>query len=50
MLYVEVGLSSSGKSEDIGRVCRKLNIRVVFKSGWTLFSSVDQGPGYITSG
>ena len=25
-------------SEDIRRVCRKFNIRVVFKSGWTLRS------------
>ena len=31
----------AGMSEDIRRVCRKFNIRVVFKS--------DQGQGYITS-
>ena len=28
----------TGMSEDIRRVCRKFNIRVVFKSGWTLRS------------
>ena len=28
----------AGMSEDIRRVCRKFNIRVVFKSGWTLRS------------
>ena len=27
-----------GMSEDIRRVCRKFNIRVAFKSGWTLRS------------
>ena len=42
-----LSLDSSGKSEDIGCVA---NIRVVFKSGWTLFSSVDQSQRYITSG
>ena len=28
----------AGMSEDIRRICRKFNIRVVFKSGWTLCS------------
>ena len=28
----------AGMSEDISHVCRKFNIRVVFKSGWTLRS------------
>ena len=28
----------AGMSEDIRRVCREFNIRVVFKSGWTLRS------------
>ena len=28
----------AGMSEDIRRVCRRFNIRVVFKSGWTLCS------------
>ena len=28
----------AGMSENIRRVCRKFNIRVVFKSGWTLHS------------
>ena len=28
----------AGMSEDIRRVCRNFNIRVVFKSGWTLHS------------
>ena len=35
-----------GMNEDIGQVCRKVNIRVVFKSGWTLHSTFE---GYITS-
>ena len=26
----------AGMSEDVKRVCKKFNIRVVFKSGWTL--------------
>ena len=38
----------AGMSEDIRCVCR-FNSRVVFKSGWTLHSNVDQGQGYITS-
>ena len=37
-------------SEDIRRICREFNIRVVFKSGQTLHSKLtDQGQGYITS-
>ena len=31
-------LCIAGMSEDIRRVCRKFNIRVVFKSRWTLCS------------
>ena len=39
----------AGMSEDIRRVCRKFNIRVVFKSGQTLCLMLTKVKGYVTS-
>jgi len=39
----------AGMSEDIRRVCRKFNIRVVFKSRQTLCSMLTKVKGYVTS-